>query len=249
MHQPNGRPGHRLVEDVLRFGAEAARLAAADVHAVRGVEEPAEQLAVPEERLVGRDVQLVGGGDVGVVEYVDVSRRDARIRVPVRERVSHAQVSLADEALQRRPAQDRAPVFGQHRRVVVERVANDARAADAADRVIVLKVDVPEPPAQDLVGDRVDVGVVLARQGQACHVATEWRGHVGQHNSVPGAAGKSLRHELGAPVRLGLSPVGQVGVRAHEALSAGYFNSRASSEESGFADCSLASSCASASPR
>jgi len=37
--------------------------------------------------------------------------------------------------------------------------------------------------------------------------------------------------------------------RADEALSSGYFNSRASSEESGFGGCSLASSCASASPR
>lgn len=145
----------------MRLLGEAAGLDAAQLALVDHVVDPGEQLALPEDRRVDGGVHLVVGADPGVVLEEDVALVDADVHRAVLERPFDDQVGAAAEEEVAGAEADPRPVLGLDRRVEVVAVDDDLAAGDAADRFLVVPVDVPELRAQDLVGDRVEVGVGL----------------------------------------------------------------------------------------
>ena len=174
-----------LVEEVAGVDGPAAGVDAADVADVQRVEDPAEELAVPEHRRVEGRVGLLGGADVRVVLQEDVAVADARRRAAVLQRPLHDQVGERGEELDRRADDDDVALLRADRRRVVARVDDGRRPGDALDDVAVLQVLVPEARAQHLIGDRIDVEVRLAVQLQRRIDAQRRDGDVRAAPAVP----------------------------------------------------------------
>jgi hypothetical protein len=77
------------------------------------------------------------------------------------ERPLDAEVGAAGEEEVAGPEDDALAALGLDRAVEVVAVDDDQRAGGAADRLLVVPVEVPELRAQNLVGDRVEVLVGL----------------------------------------------------------------------------------------
>ena len=161
---PARREAGRVEVDVLGVRAEGAGDGAADVVHVGGVDDPAEQLALDEDRAEEVDVGLVGGPDPGVVAHPHVALGD--VFAVFFHHVGDHVIHPAGEVLDAEAEEEELTVLGADRRLVVAAFEHDRRDREVLDRLEVLLVQVPEVVADDLEGDRVgdDFGVGVELQ-------------------------------------------------------------------------------------
>ena len=154
------REAGRVPEGVFGVRAEGAGDGAADVVLVGDVGDPAEHLAVDEDRAHQADVGLVRGADDRVVAEPHVAVADPF--AAVFEDVAGHHVEHPRHVLQAGAEVEELGVLGEDAGLEVADLDRDLGDGEVLDLAHVLGVGVPEPVADDLVGDRVDVGLGLA---------------------------------------------------------------------------------------
>jgi hypothetical protein len=146
---------------------EPAGLDAADLLLVDAVVDPAEQPAVDEDRRIHGRVHLVVGADPRVALGEHVAGVDPDVARAVLERPLDDEVGAAGEEQDAGAEHDALAVLGLDRDAEVVGVDGHPGTGDPADRVHVVLVDRPQPRADHLVGDRVNVQVGGAVQLEA----------------------------------------------------------------------------------
>ena len=196
------RRRHRLVEDVVRLRAEAPRRAATDVREVQEVRDPAEELALPEDRAQHRRVLLMGRPHPGIVGEEHVTIANTGVLGAVLERPLDVEVEHSRVELEVWPEVDELAVLGEDRRVEVMGEDRNRRARHLDDRRAMLLVDVPEVVADHLVGDRVDVRRGRTVQLEARRDPQLWPRDVRLGDAVPHDLRGGDRHQESFPSRV-----------------------------------------------
>ena len=151
----------RLLVEIVRQRVEAPGERTADVADVALAEDPGEDPPLVEHRREHADVHGVRAADPRVVVEEHVALADAGILAPVLHRPFDREVAERREPLNRRARHQQVGRLGEQRRVEVVHVHDHRRPRDTPDRVGVVEVDAPEPVAENLIGDRVDVEIEL----------------------------------------------------------------------------------------